>query len=261
MSDAGYVFQTIKESRDSYFIEYSPARAGNYSALLALVFTEMPAIEEIASIMEQEARVWVQRYPVPVMVTAYSDTDDVISIKEMMGCDDLIALPMDDEVSLHWKLLKNEEFPSGSLLENQLRKLYEGLPCTTLSDRKRAAIASARFRRIGFTLIALWGIIVPAAVALFGLASPILGGIVIAYSIGKAVLQTLKMLGYVRRSEREKEQAKEDLRMRHHHYHCERNPEGFMRLKAENFEREVREDIHREAAELKQRQTAMGGGA
>jgi hypothetical protein len=39
--------------------------------------------------------------------------------------------------------------------------------------------------------------------------------------------------------------------MRHHHYHCERNPEGFLRLKQENVERESREEIQREANSLK----------
>jgi len=39
--------------------------------------------------------------------------------------------------------------------------------------------------------------------------------------------------------------------MEHYHYHCERNPEGFLRLKLENFEREEREQIQNEAKALK----------
>ena len=39
--------------------------------------------------------------------------------------------------------------------------------------------------------------------------------------------------------------------MRHHHYHCERNPEAFERLKRENIERETRDQTLREAAGLK----------
>jgi len=34
-------------------------------------------------------------------------------------------------------------------------------------------------------------------------------------------------------------------------YHCERNPEGFARLKVENFEREARERILKEAEVLR----------
>jgi hypothetical protein len=45
--------------------------------------------------------------------------------------------------------------------------------------------------------------------------------------------------------------ADEERSMRHHHYHCERNPEGFRRLVAENLERKLREQTRREAAGLK----------
>jgi hypothetical protein len=46
--------------------------------------------------------------------------------------------------------------------------------------------------------------------------------------------------------------------MRHHHYHCERNPEGFERLKLENFERWAREEVHAEAKSLKRTAGRMG---
>jgi len=71
----------------------------------------------------------------------------------------------------------------------------------------------------------------------------------------------MKMLAYVGRSEREKHKDAEELRMQHHHYHCERNPEGFMRLKAENFERDAREETHRETDELKRLQRKSEDGA
>ena len=36
--------------------------------------------------------------------------------------------------------------------------------------------------------------------------------------------------------------AEKRQKMEHYFYHCERNPEGFMRLKVENFERETMEE-------------------
>ncbi len=52
------------------------------------------------------------------------------------------------------------------------------------------------------------------------------------------------------KSKAEVQKEAEEARMRHHHYHCERNPEGFQRLKLENFERWAREDIQNEAKNL-----------
>jgi len=52
-------------------------------------------------------------------------------------------------------------------------------------------------------------------------------------------------------SQREKQEAERNLKMSHYFYHCERNPEGFNRLKIENFEREAIEGTRKEAEELR----------
>ena len=41
--------------------------------------------------------------------------------------------------------------------------------------------------------------------------------------------------------------------MRHHHYHCERNPQGFLCLKRENNDSERREQNPREAAAVRRK--------
>ena len=251
MTGAGYVFETLKEHRGPYFVEYTSARAGDYFASLALVFMGNPTREEIPAIMEMESKAWIERYPVPLMTTAFDDKDDVVSLEDLKGYNHLIALPEADGVAFYWKVLRNDDFPSGALDEGRLLEVYCGIPRTTQAERLRKAISSVRTVRLGWTIVALWGIAVPVAVALIGISSPLLGGLIIAYSVGKAVWRAMKMLGYVDRSEREKKKAEEELQMRHHHYHCERNPEGFLRLKAENLERDAREQLQREAEELK----------
>lgn len=260
MTGAGYVFEEVKEHRGSYFVQYMPARAGEYFASLALVFMEKPIREEIPMMMERESKAWIEQYPVPLMTTAFDDKDDVISLEDLKGCDHLIGLPQEDAVVFHWKFRDDDEFASGTLKESQLLEIYRNLPHTTQAERVRATLSKAKAFRLGLVIIALWGVVVPIAVALVGFSSPILGGIIITYSVGEAVWRAMKMLGYVDRSKREKKKAEKELRMRHHHYHCERNPEGFLRLKVENFEREAKEQLQREAEELKRLQSKAGGG-
>jgi hypothetical protein len=48
--------------------------------------------------------------------------------------------------------------------------------------------------------------------------------------------------------------------MRHHHYHCRRNPEAFERLKAENFRREEIERTNAEALALKKKSSNASSG-
>jgi hypothetical protein len=258
MNGAGYVFETIKEHRGSYFVEYSPARAGDYFASLDLVFTDKPTHDEIPPIMERESEIWIRRYPVPLMITAFDDANGMIHVQNERGCDCLTALPEKDAIVFHWKLLKDDEFPSGAWEENQLLDIYRDIPYTTQAERVRDAVSSVKARRRGLVIIALWVVAVPVVVWLVGIASPILGGFVILYSIGKAIWQAMKMLGYVGRSEREKKKDAEELRMQHHHYYCKRNPEGFNRLKIECLEREAKERTQREAKELKRLQDKGG---
>lgn len=255
MNDAGYIFETIKEHRGSYFVEYTPALAGDYFASLALVFTEQPKREEIPPIMEQESKRWIQRYPVPITTTALNYKDDVIPLEDIKGCNHVIALRQKNMVSFHWKFLGNDELTSDALEESRLLEIYHDIPHTTKVEITQKFVSSASTIRLGLVIIALWGIAVPLAVGIIGFSNPILGGLVIAYSISKAGWRAMKMLGYIDRSEREKRKSEEELRMRHHHYHCERNPEGFMRLKAENFERDTREQIQQEAEELRRLQS------
>lgn len=259
MSGAGYVFKTLKEHRGSYFVQYTPVQTGYRFASLVLVFLEKPIREEIPAIMEQECKVWIQRYPVPLMTTACDDNDDVISLGDEIGCNYLFALPEKDTVAFHWRMLRDDEFSSGAWEENRLLEIYKDVPWTTQAERSQNAASFSRSIRLSLVIIALWTVMVPVAVTLVGFASPILGWLIIIYSVSKAVWEALKMLGYVSRSKREKRKDEEELRMKHHHYHCERNPEGFKRLKAENFERDTREQTHREAEELKRLQSSEGG--
>ena len=105
--------------------------------------------------------------------------------------------------------------------------------------------------RSGFRVITFWAVGVPLAVAVLEWWSDWLGYVVLVYAFWKAIEKALRLKGKWPKSKALLEREAQDLRMRHHHYHCEINPEGFMRLKIENFEKAASERIAREAAALK----------
>jgi hypothetical protein len=82
---------------------------------------------------------------------------------------------------------------------------------------------------------------------------------VLFYGLSQLYIKALKLLGYWPQSAADAAKAAEETAMRHHHYHCKRNPEGFMRLKAENFDREAREKTRQEAELLKSKSHARAG--
>jgi len=54
-------------------------------------------------------------------------------------------------------------------------------------------------------------------------------------------------------------EKREELEKNHHHCHCKKNPQGFLRSKIENFEKETRERVSKEAETLKQPSSSPSG--
>ena len=100
-ADNKIIFQSLKENRDTYFIEYTPARATDGLAILSLTFVDLPGDAEIVDFMEYECRDWLKRYPVPVHVMAFDDTDTAVRAHGDPARSYLLGLPTDDGLKLH----------------------------------------------------------------------------------------------------------------------------------------------------------------
>ncbi len=230
-------------------MEYRPPIPSCRFASLQLVFPEQAETESIAQAMEAEADVWLRRYPVPIMISAFDDTGGLIHMTSVRDCDHLFAFCRDGDHQLGriWRLLREDELPDEPLDGEYLRRTYSCIPFKTADRLQRESQAHIKALRMGWFLVFIWLIIIPAAIAVLGWASPWIGAIVMIYSLLQGTVKALKMTGKWKKSRRELEREEEDCRMRHHHYHCERNPDGFLRLKMENFERDERASIRQEA--------------
>ena len=125
---------------------------------------------------------------------------------------------------------------------------------------ERAAAAAARqstarkqrmMVRTGWWLVFGWLVLIPVAFIILQKSVPLVAAAITMYALGKAGIQALKLLGKWPGSEQERKRKQNELAMEHHHDHCTRNPQGFMRLKLENFRREEAERTQKEFEELK----------
>jgi hypothetical protein len=154
---------------------------------------------------------------------------------------------------MFWRLLEESEIPGEPLSYEFLLHVYSGVPYKTSTQTQQEADAYAHQMRIGLVIVIAWVAVAPVAWAILKWAGPAwLGVMVLCYSLWKALVKALKLLGKWKESPRSLKAQEDERRMRHHHYHCELTPEGFMRLKLENFEREERERIQNEAKALKE---------
>jgi hypothetical protein len=254
MAEEKIHFSTIKEGRDGYFLEYRPPLHGFPFATLQLTYTETFSLEQVAKSMEIEAKTWLERFPVPLMVSAFDDAGDLIHLGGVRLESHLICFysPGTSVPAYHWHLLKDEEIPADALNKDFLLHVYDGVERKTSTELRFEAEKSAKQRRIGWYIVFIWAVVTPAVVLILEFFSPQwIVVLVLIYGLLKAMIKALKMLGKWEKSTAEIAKEEEERRMKHHHYHCKRNPEGFMRLKLENFHREQQDKIKREAASIR----------
>lgn len=246
-------FESIKEDRGWYFVEYSPPLTNDLFSLLQFVVVEARAARVVADTMETEARRWLARYPVPLMATAFSADGDVLSLKGVRPIDNLMAwlcLPETEPV-LRWELVANAELPDIALDREFVEGIFANVPSRTGRDIQEQVTKDNAVRKTGWWLVFVWAVVVPLGVAILEWWSDLLGLVVLGYAFFKAGTSALRLTGRLPKSRRQREREAVELRMGHHHYHCERNPEAFERLKADNFRRWEIERTHAEAAALK----------
>lgn len=246
-------FESIKEDRGWYFVEYSPPIPNYPFSMLSLTVVKQRDIEAVAVAMESETRSWLRRFPFPVMTSAFGLDESLIPLSPIRPIDHLMAWidPKTSKPVLRWELVANEELPDIAHDRAFIRKVFATIPYKTGAEIRDAAMKSIASRKMGQRLIFIWAVVVPLGVAVLEWWSDLLGLVVLGYAFCKAGFQALRLGGHLPKSARQLAKDKEELEMRHHHYHCKRNPEAFARLKVENFQREAIERTKEEAAILK----------
>ena len=249
-------FASVKEDRGWYFVEYFPPLSDFRFSVLQLSVVESRDANAVAKAMESEARDWLGRYPVPLMATAFSLDGDVFPLKSTRPTDHLIAWsnPAQSKETLRWKLVADAELPAVALDREYLKKIFANAPSKTGREIQAETQKHIAARKVRWWIVFLWAVVVPLGVAVLEWWSDLLGLVVLAYAFFKAAVEALRLTGNLRKSERERRKEAEDLKMRHYYYHCERNPEAFERLKADNFRCEEIERTKSQAAALKTQQ-------
>jgi hypothetical protein len=248
-------FGSLKMDRGWYYVEYSPPLANYRFSMLQLSIVDARDTGAVVAAMESEARDWLRRYPVPLMATAFSADGSVLSLTGVRPINHLMAWlgSGSAEPVLRWELVENDLLPDIALNRDELENIFADVPYKTGREIQAEVAERAVSQRVGWWMVFVWAVVVPLGVAVLEWWSDVLGFAVLAFAFVKAATQALRLTGHLPKSARQREKEAEDRRMRHHHYHCVRNPEAFERLKAENFRREEIARTNAEALALKKK--------
>lgn len=248
--------ESIKEVRNGYFVEYSPADHATVFAMASLTFVQ-DALDtgKIKEAMEHELQCWLARFRVPLYVVGWDEKDDMIRVdgeSSLMG-----FVSESGGIVKKWGTMENNEFPTDQITEEYRGAVYKSIPSTIIDTdaRKvevmREARSSYRGAMVIFTLI----VVIPLLFEAVALGWSLLGNIAGAISFLVGLYKAAKRFGWIKKSQTEIDEEERQRKMRHYFYHCEKNPQGFARLVCETYDRENSEKNRREFERLKAQQT------
>lgn len=250
-------YDKIKVDRDWYFVEYFPPTPKSLFAGVTLVVYDQTnkTVEDIANAMEEEAKSWVEKYPIPVFVGAVDKSELNLSLDGHRPINNAVAFRDEKSgiVQVYWEVLKNDQIPKLALDETYKDQVYNGLSYRSDADINDLNKSRRIAKRKSVILLVLWLSVIPAAIAILGWANPIFSAIALLYSLYKATDKFLIVTGKKKQSKKGKKKQEKQMQMEHYYYHCSRNPEGFRKLKQENFENEAQHKVLSEVRELKEK--------
>lgn len=247
-------FESLKERGDNFFVEYSPPGPGMLFATLSVTYIVDVTVDKVINELECQNRKWIERYPVPLMASAFDKLGDLIDLSHVKKTSHLTTLIVNNEIDDRWELLKDEVFPQHVLDSQFLLSTYSDINFRTQSEINLSVDKEAKSMRHFKKLLIFWAVFIPALISILEFISPTWVAIIaLAYSLWKAYQHWRLMTGRANKSEKDMAKEEEERKMKHHHYHCELNPDGFLRLKIENFKRSSEENVRNEFNSLPNR--------
>ena len=254
MQDGGNLyFDARREGRENYYCDYEPPISKNRFAELHVTFPNDATREQVTTLCEFELDHWINKYGVPVMLTAWDSDKNIIQLsspyqgQHLVGWLDkvnskIIKSGNHNDLDL---FLRNDNSPTDR------PRIYSDFNYRTQKQVNDNAEASIHHVKIFKSLITVWIAAIPAIWAILQYFGPNwLAIIVTVYAVVGATREGLKIWGHIRPNQREQDKANEELAMKHHHYHCAQNPEGFLKLKSENFVREIKLNVQQEVKQF-----------
>lgn len=217
---------------------------------------ELPP-SEIAAEMEAASTRWHERYPLPIMVFAERQSRKPVGLQELKNADCLTSVSegFGKPLRHHWGTLPDAAFPAKNYSNGHLIRMYHDIPMRSSTRARRDAdvmLSQIRMFKWGLILVT---IIVPVAFSIYvEFLSPRWVAIALfAYGLYKSGRELLVRLGKINKTEKQKKEEEKRLKERHYYYHCELNPDGFLKLKIENFQNDS--DEYEVARERQLRET------
>jgi hypothetical protein len=143
----------LKEHRGSYYVTYQPPDSRWNFALVDLVFHgKQPEASGIRRAMEQEIKLWLTRFRVPVMSSSFDATETVIHLPKEDGGSMLMAYidPRTAQVVHRWSVFEDDEMPAEQMTSEHFSHVYRDVPFRRAKAVREAADIEHRKLRVAW---------------------------------------------------------------------------------------------------------------
>lgn len=236
-------YETIEIDKNGYYVKYEPIFTGQNLAVLAVSFYDEIAVPKAIKTLEAEFNYWVNKYPTPLMVLPSNKTGAALNIKSVTGNEYILGYPGTNNIVMKWKAVPDEEYSNFVYSKESLANIYKGLNFKTSEDAKKVIAKKIKDNKKLIIIMLLWFSVIPALIAIFGWANPYVSTLALIYSLWIAFKKGGEITGHIKPSAAERKKMEEEQEKEHHHYHCKQNPDGFLRLKLENFTKDEDEEL------------------
>ncbi|MDK9731090.1 hypothetical protein KI701_23285 [Vibrio sp. D415a] len=239
-------FENVEVMRDGYYVSYSPkfisAENDDSTAILSVRLLREHSLKQCKEIAEFEFEYWIKRYPVPLQTLVKFECETTLRLSKIADCPYICGV---SESEYRWGGFLDNELEIHMPSNNELKLIYSELPSKTSEEVDVLLNQELRGRRILKWFVLFIAVIIPALIALLGWSHPLFSALALIFAWYKCADKWLSLSGRKLKTDAELA-AEEDERLKeHHHDHCKLNPEGFERLKLENFKVNRKERLHK----------------
>jgi len=231
------IWEDITEQRDGYKVVYHPVNliSENFATITIYANTHFE-LSKIAQKLNIELKYWTEKYPVSAMAFAFDQNGDLIDLTKACSGECLTGFydAGDNSFKTQWGAIDHTKMKE--FTDSELTEIYKDLPHKTRLEkeieRDQEILKTRKYKRLLDFSFIIW-LLVTICIYFFGWQNYYVGGAAFFYALYKTIIKLFSFFG-ISTSLLKKKKEKE-RKMKHYYYHCERNPEGFRRLVAENY--------------------------
>ena len=191
-SDEIVRYLPLREKRSTYYVEYRPPDKGCRFACLSLLFIDVVSISQIVEYMENESKKWIDRFPIPIMTSAFDNIGSLIDLSSQREQNYLISFINVETniIEYHWNEISDDDIPDIALNNGYCLQLYGNLDKIIRSEIKNKIKENNRVNKIGIAVLITWSVVIPALILVIEFFIPNwLAAIVLFYSLLKALIK------------------------------------------------------------------------